>query len=89
MHLQVGVLMHDTTGFTYDQTKQVQLEKQVVQLRTEGLYDIQQLHLSLNTSEDDSSEVVLSWGDRVSGPIALLDIVEDPGRWQSCSVPNL
>ncbi len=74
--------MHDTTGFTYDQTKQVQLEKQVIQLTTDGLYDIQQLHFSLNISEttdEDTSMVVVRWGDRVSESIPLVDIVDDPG----------
>ncbi len=74
--------MHDATGFTYDQTKQVQLEKQVIQLTTDGLYDIQQLHFSLNISEttdEDTSMVVVRWGDRVSESIPLVDIVDHPG----------
>lgn len=73
--------MHDTTGFTYEQTQQVQLEKQVVQLTTTGLYDVQQLNISLNISEDDSSEIMVTWGDRVSAPIPLADIVEEPGTY--------
>ena len=39
--LQVGVLMHEETSFTYAQTQKVNRERQLLQLTTEGLYDIQ------------------------------------------------
>jgi len=44
LFFQVGVLMHEETSFTYSQTQKVNRERQLLQLTTEGLYDIQVGH---------------------------------------------
>ena len=36
--------MHEETSFTYSQTQKVNRERQLLQLTTEGLYDIQVGH---------------------------------------------
>ena len=79
--MQVGVLQHETS-FTYAQTQQVEREKQVIELTTDGLYDIQTLNVVVNTSQVDSDfipEFLVTWGERTSEPVSVLDLMENTG----------
>lgn len=70
------MLMHEAK-FTYGQTQQVVRETQLIELHTAGHYEIQRLHVSLNTSGIDESRApmfVVEWGGRESDPLPLVEI---------------
>ena len=82
--------MHET-HYTYSQTRQANRERQLITLSTTGRYEIQRLHLVLNTSavldeEDDEGEageddgVVLEWGGRRSDVIPAIDLLDNPSQ---------
>lgn len=73
--------MHET-DFTYDQTQQAVRERQVVELTTHGLYDIQSLSAVVNTSGIDSNsppEIVIEWDGRESNRLDLVTLHDEPG----------
>lgn len=72
----MGVLL-DETNFTRSQTQQVMQERQLVELSTAGLYEMQRLQVSLNMSEIDEAAppmLEVEWGGRETGPLSLLEL---------------
>lgn len=81
--LQVGVLMHES-DFNYNQTQQVARERQRVELSSEGLYDIQVLSVTLNTTEltldDPPLSFIVEWGGRQSDTFTFQELREDTSK---------
>ena len=76
------MLMHES-DFTYDQTQQVAKERQRVELSSDGLYDIQTLSITLNTTELDSESpptFAIEWGGRESDIFTFQQLQEDTGK---------
>ena len=74
--------MHES-DFTYDQTQQVARERQRVELSSEGLYDIQVLSVTLNTTElalDHQPTFALEWGGRQSDAFTFQELQEDTSK---------
>ena len=74
--------MHET-DFTYDQTQQVARERQRVELSTDGLYDIQTLSVTVNTTELDMETpptFIIEWGGRESERLPFQWLQADPGK---------
>lgn len=70
-------MLLDETNFTRSQTQQVEWERQLVELSTAGLYEIQSLQVSLNMSEIDEAAPPMfeaEWGGRETGPLSLLEL---------------
>ena len=66
----------DETNFTHKDTQQAVQERQLIELYTAGLYEVQKLHISLNASEiEEASSLMftLHWGSRGSDPFSLLE----------------
>jgi hypothetical protein len=73
---QVGLLM-DETNFTRNQTQQVVQERQLVEMSTAGLHEVQNLQVSLNMSEIDETDppmFIVQWGGRETAPLSLLEL---------------
>ena len=67
-------MLLEETNFTYKETQQVVREIQLVELSTAGLYQIQQLQISLNLSELNEEAppmFAVEWGGRETGPLSL------------------
>lgn len=78
--LQVGVLMHES-DFNYNQTQQVARERQRVELSSEGLYDIQVLSVTLNTTELTMPlSFIVEWGGRQSDTFTFQELQEDTSK---------
>ena len=76
------MLIHET-DFTYDETQQVERERQRVELSSDGLYDIQRLSLTLNTTEldsDSSPTFTVEWGGRQSDRFTFQELQEDTSK---------
>ena len=74
--------MHET-DFTYDQTQQVARERQRVELSSEGLYDIQTLSVTVNTTEVDMESpptFVIEWDGRESDRLSFQELQADTGK---------
>lgn len=83
---QVGVLVHNDTTFSYQDTKQVNRDKQLIELVTDGLYDVQTLRVTVNKTLLDAAskpEFTISWGDRTSVPMQIIDLETNPGKLKS------
>ena len=74
--------MHES-DFTFDQTEQVARERQRVELSSEGLYDIQTLAVTVNTTElnlESPPTFVVEWGGRESDRILFQELQEDTSK---------
>ena len=77
--------MHET-DFIYSQTQQANREKQLVTMATDGHYEIQTLHVAVNTSEleeEMGAELTVTWGERTSDPIAVGEEGREGPSWLS------
>jgi hypothetical protein len=77
------VLIHES-DFNYNQTQQVARERQRVELSSEGLYDIQALSVTVNTTEltlgsDDHSPLsfIVEWAGRQSDTFTFQELQDD------------
>lgn len=76
------MLIHDS-DFTYDQTQQVALEIQRVEITSDGLYDIQTLSITVNLTELDSNSspvFIVEWGGRQSEEFSFQELLDDAGN---------
>ena len=56
---------------------------QLIELVTDGLYDIQTLRVTVNKTLLDAASVpefTISWGDRTSDPMQIIDLETNPGK---------
>ena len=81
--------MHET-DFIYSQTQQANREEQLVTIATDGHYEIQTLHVTVNISEQEGgtgaepegemgAELAVVWGGRTSDPIPVVELLDNPG----------
>ena len=82
------MLVHNDVTFSYQETKQVNRERQLVELVTDGLYDVQTLHVTVNKTLLNSSaepKFTVGWGDRTSGPLPISKLETKHGEdfWKS------
>ena len=80
------MLMHES-DFSYNQTQQVARERQRVELSSEGLYDIQALSVTVNTTEltlgsDDHPPLsfIVEWAGRQSDTFTFQELQDDTSK---------
>ena len=77
------MLMHES-DFNYNQTQQVARERQRVELSSDGLYDIQVLSVTVNTTElplDHSLlNFIVEWGGRQSDLFTFQELQDDTSK---------
>ena len=77
------MLMHEN-DFNYNQTQQVARERQRVELSSDGLYDIQVLSVTVNTTELPLDHSLLSfiveWGGRQSDLFTFQELQDDTSK---------
>ena len=78
--------MHES-NFNYNQTQQVARERQRVELSSEGLYDIQALSVTVNTTEltlgsDDHPPLtfIVEWAGRQSDAFTFQELQDDTSK---------
>ena len=73
---QVGYLLHNTS-YRHNETFLSNREIQFITMMTAGLYNTQEIRLSVNKSainENNPPKLSIEWGGRISQPISVLSI---------------
>ncbi len=74
--------MHET-NFLNNETSQSVRERQLIEFESHGHYDIQAIHIELDTTLVNDSfppEFELQWGSR-STTITLQQLISNEGKW--------
>lgn len=75
--------MHES-DFSYNQTQQVARERQRVELSSEGLYDIQVLSVTVNTTEltldHQPISFIVEWAGRQSDTFTFQELQDDTSK---------